>query len=81
MTVQECMGIFCKEHPERTIKVINDAGKLFFITAPHKDVVGVDYSDPFFLIKKCNGECSHFLPAADFRKYEKYVNSPIVFIE
>ncbi len=79
VTLNECMDLFNSEHPDLSIKIINDTGKQFFITAPHKDIDGSDYSDPFFIVDKKTRKIEHFLPSSDMKTYQKYAQSKLVF--
>lgn len=76
MNVNEAIKKLLSKNSDREVKAVFEYKGLYLLAAPHKGV-NEDYSDPFFLMNKENGNIASFIPSEDFNLYENFMNNQI----
>lgn len=81
MTPKEAITKFESKNPDRKVRDVRVLKDGFFITAPLKDIKGVDYSDPFFLMSSKTGEIEGFSPIENMEMFHKIMKAKPTSVE
>lgn len=77
MNVNEVIKDFIAKNQDRTVTEVYKYGDYYLIIAPHKDIEGIDYSDPQFVYYAKTKKFTPFIPSEDLSLYQKLVKNKI----
>ena len=77
MNVNEIIKEFIAKEPDRNVTQVFKAGKIYLIIAPHKNVTGIDFSDPQFLYNEETHKHAPFIPSEDLKLYTKLTRNKV----
>ena len=77
MTTNEVIKEFMAKEPDRSVTAVYSAGDIYMIVAPHKDVKGIDFSDPQFLYSAKTHKYAPFIPSENFKLYSEITKNKV----